>query len=167
MDCLLRELRHLQRRSCAMSNPDIKTVLTEQQIEQALDGVEWQDIVQPGQGNRKAFMIRSARAIEAAVLSALAEKDADAVQEWQDMTGYGQVKVGDFISFFIGDHHFGEKVKIVLNAGTDREELIYNKKKNYYVICKNVLTGFGNVKKFRYFANCAALQSAGDGDKTA
>ena len=71
---------------------------------------------------------------------------------WQDMTEYGQVKVGDFISFWIGDEHFDEQVKEVLNAGTDREELIYNKMKNYYVVSKNVLTGFGNVKQFRWIA---------------
>lgn len=80
-------------------------------------------------------------------------------QQWQDMTGYGQVKVGDFISFFIGEQHFDERVKEVLNPGTEREELIYNKKKNYYVISKNVLTGFGNVKQFRF---CTTASNAGE-----
>lgn len=93
---------------------------------------------------------------EAAVLSASAGKvDAEPEECWQDMTGYGQVKAGDFISFFIGDTHYDERVVEVLDAGTDREELIYNKKKNFYVISKNVLTGFGNVTKFRFFGKQA------------
>lgn len=135
---------------------EIKTVLSKEQIEKLFlkemgcDGGWVLYEITPGNA------IQFARAIEAAVLSANAGKvDAEPEACWQDMTDYGQVKAGDFISFFIGDTHYDERVKEVLDAGTDREELIYNNKKNFYVISKNVLTGFGNVTKFRFFGKQA------------
>lgn len=109
----------------------------------------WAEMPEQGRAN----MRKNARLILDAATQVVAGQP---MRQWQSMTDYGQVKVGDFISFFIGDDHFDERVKFILNAGSDREELIYNKEKNYYVISKNVLTNFGNVKDFRFFSNAVA-----------
>lgn len=76
------------------------------------------------------------------------------VADWQSITAPGQVKVGDKLRFNIGDEQFNERVKQIINEGRADEELIYNKRKNYYVITKNILTGFGNVK------NCQFLRAS-------
>lgn len=72
------------------------------------------------------------------------------VAAWQSITAPGQVKVGDKLRFTIGDSNYNETVKQVLDAGTEREELIYNKRMNYYVITKNAMTNFGSSKNVQF-----------------
>lgn len=69
---------------------------------------------------------------------------------WKRITAPGQVKVGDKLRFNIGDDKFSETVKQILHPGTAREELIYNKHKNYYVITSNAITNFGSSKNVEF-----------------
>lgn len=66
--------------------------------------------------------------------------------EWAPVTGPGQVKVGDRLRFTIGDKSYSERAKIILHAGTDKEEVIYNRKRNFYFITAMVMSGFSNHK---------------------
>jgi hypothetical protein len=60
----------------------------------------------------------------------------------QKITGAGQLAVGDRI---IITNKQGEQqkatVRIVLDGGTDREEIVFNKTRNYYFILSMMLTG--------------------------
>jgi hypothetical protein len=76
-------------------------------------------------------------------------KDSERL-DWQPISAPGQVKAGDKLRFHIGDALYNETVKQVLDAGTDREELIYNKRLNYYVITKNAITNFGSSKNVTF-----------------
>jgi len=60
--------------------------------------------------------------------------------EWR-LKSVGQVKAGDRISFDLGGNRICVIAKEVLNPGTDREEVIYNRKKNFYFITSMALDG--------------------------
>ncbi len=55
------------------------------------------------------------------------------------LTGPGQIKLGDAFVFIAGGIEYIERAVIVLNPGTDREEIIWNKRENKYFITLNVL----------------------------
>lgn len=65
------------------------------------------------------------------------------------LTGYGQVKIGDRVEFSIGRDTYSEKVKKIINLGTDKEEVIYNVKKNFYFITSMVIAGSSNHRNLR------------------
>ncbi len=72
------------------------------------------------------------------------------LDEWQSLTGPGQIKVGDDLKFTIGSKHYFERVKQVLHAGTPLEEVVYNKGWNYYFIVSMVLDGSSNHKHLQF-----------------
>jgi hypothetical protein len=69
-----------------------------------------------------------------AVRAKLEAAPGEPAQEWKPLTAPGQVKVGTKLRFTIGDDKYSEKAKLILHPGTDKEEIIYNKGKNYYLI---------------------------------
>jgi hypothetical protein len=69
---------------------------------------------------------------------------------WQPITKPGQVKVGDKLRFTIGDDKFSETAKVILHAGTDREEIIYNKRRNYYLITSLSIKNSGSSKNVEF-----------------
>lgn len=75
--------------------------------------------------------------------------------EWRRITAPGQVKVGDKLRFMIGDVLFNERVKQIINEGRADEELIYNKRRNFYVITSNAITNFGS-KNVEFLARASA-----------
>lgn len=77
-------------------------------------------------------------------------------QEWKRITAPGQVKVGDKLRFTIGDEPFSERVKQIINPGYPDEELIYNKRRNFYVITSNAITNFGSSKNVEFLARASA-----------
>lgn len=76
--------------------------------------------------------------------------------EWKRITAPGQVKVGDKLRFTIGDVLFNERVKQIINPGYPDEELIYNKRRNFYVITSNAITNFGSSKNVEYLARASS-----------
>lgn len=65
---------------------------------------------------------------------------------WKPLAGPGQAKVGDQLRFTIGDKPYCETVKAIIDAGTAKEELVYNKKANYYLITSMVADKTSNAK---------------------
>jgi hypothetical protein len=73
-----------------------------------------------------------------------------AAHEWQTLTGAGQIKVGDNLKFTIGSKHYYERVKQVLHPGTPKEEVVYDKGRNFYFIVSMVLDGTSNHKHLQF-----------------
>lgn len=63
------------------------------------------------------------------------------IPEWKPLTEAGQVSVGEKLRFTIGDKAHYQRAKLVLNAGTDKEEVVYDKGRNFYFITSMVLSG--------------------------
>jgi hypothetical protein len=72
--------------------------------------------------------------------------EAPRSREWQPVTGPGQVRKGDMLRFKIGDKRYDERAKQILHPGTDKEEVIYDKGRNFYFITAMVMSGFSNHK---------------------
>jgi hypothetical protein len=77
--------------------------------------------------------------------------------EWKSITAPGQVKVGTRLRFTIGDDKYSETAKLILHPGTDAEEIIYNKRKNYYLITSMAIVNLGSQKNVEYLATPAAV----------
>ena len=71
---------------------------------------------------------------------------------WMRITAPGQVKVGTKLRFNIGDKNYAETAKQILDPGTAKEEIIYNKRKNYYLITSMAINGTGSAKNVEYLA---------------
>lgn len=80
--------------------------------------------------------------------------------DWR-VTKFGQIKTGDVISLVCGDKHICTTAKEILNAGTNREEVIYNRKKNHYFITSMVLDGTSMHKHVFIVPNPAIAQCEG------
>lgn len=94
------------------------------------------------------------------VISAIAASTKDA-SEWAPITAPGQVKVGTKLRFTIGDERFSETAKQILHPGTGEEEIIYNKRKNYYLITSMASQNKGSQKKVEFLAAIAASTKEG------
>jgi hypothetical protein len=68
------------------------------------------------------------------------------LQSWVPVVKSGQLKVGDKLKFKIGDKEYRETAKQILNHGTDKEEVIYNMRNNFYFITAMIISGFSNHK---------------------
>lgn len=66
--------------------------------------------------------------------------------EWLYVAKAGQVKVGDKLKFKIGDREYRETAKQILHPGTDKEEIIYHMRENFYFITSMVISGNSNHK---------------------
>lgn len=73
------------------------------------------------------------------------------VARWKPVTGPGQVHHGDRVRFTIGDKQHQQRAKSILNWGTDKEEVIYDRGQNYYFITSMVANGTSNHKNVEYF----------------
>jgi hypothetical protein len=89
-------------------------------------------------------------------LEAAGQRQPVAVSVWQAVTKPGQVKVGDKLRFTIGDDKYSATATLILHAGTDAEEIIYNKRKNYYLITSMAIANRGSQKSVEFLS--AALQ---------
>lgn len=76
-------------------------------------------------------------------------------ERWQSVTRPGQIDVGDWLSFTVGGCLICAKARDVLNPGTDREEVIYNRAKNYYFITRMAVDGSSSHKGVMRAAPCA------------
>jgi len=73
------------------------------------------------------------------------------VGQWKPVTGPGQVHHGDRLRFTIGDHQHQHRARTILNSGTDNEEVIYDRGRNFYFITRCVLTDTSNHKNVEFF----------------
>lgn len=78
--------------------------------------------------------------------------------KWQRITKPGQVKVGDKLRFTIGDSKYSETAKRILNAGKCDEEIIYNKRRNYYLITSMAIANKGSSKNCEFLAIAATAE---------
>lgn len=62
-------------------------------------------------------------------------------QKWLPLDRPGLVQAGDKLRFRIGQNEYRERVKEVLNAGTDEEEILYDRQQNFYFITSMVVLG--------------------------
>ena len=60
---------------------------------------------------------------------------------WTPLAAAGQVQPGDYLSFTVGGKPLCVKAKEVLFAGTDKEEIIYRRRRNQYFITSMALDG--------------------------
>lgn len=65
---------------------------------------------------------------------------------WLPLNRTGQVRAGDWISFKHGAEMICAKVCEIINQGTDAEEVIYDRRKNYYFITSVALGDSSNHK---------------------
>jgi len=99
----------------------------------------------------KAFQTRDiARQFYSGSSDHLAACAGGGVTQWQPITGAGQVKAGDALQFTIGDDRYSEVAKEILHAGTSVEEILYNKKRNYYLITSMAMENKGSQKNVRF-----------------
>jgi len=83
-----------------------------------------------------------------------------AANDWQPVTASGQVNVGDYISCTVGGVHVCSKVAQVIQPGTDREEVVYNLKKNFYFITAMAIAGTSTHKRLHFRAGKPAVEAA-------
>ncbi|WP_143493513.1 MULTISPECIES: hypothetical protein [unclassified Pseudomonas] len=65
---------------------------------------------------------------------------------WQPLTGPGQIQQGTWLSFTVGGKFFCARAKLVIDPGTDNEEVVYNRKKNHYFVTSMAVDGTSNHK---------------------
>jgi hypothetical protein len=87
-----------------------------------------------------------------AFIRKLARDGSSHAATWQPITQPGQVKLGDKLRFNIGDEKYGETAKVILYPGTDREEIIYNKSRNFYLITSMAIQNKGSQKNVEFLS---------------
>ncbi|MFJ3685553.1 hypothetical protein [Pseudomonas sp. NPDC090208] len=75
------------------------------------------------------------------LVQALAAAEQLQASGWAPLTGPGQIQEGDFLSFTVGGTPMSVKARMVLNAGTDREEVVYNRHRNFYFVTSMAVDG--------------------------
>jgi len=91
-------------------------------------------------------IVRDLRAALADTQAPSAPVDREVPEGWQPLAGAGQVRKGDKLRFSIGDKSYCETAKLILNPGTDKEEVIYNIRQNFYFITSMVVGGASSHK---------------------
>jgi len=71
---------------------------------------------------------------------------SEVIEKWVPLNRAGQIKVGDWLRFLMAGRFISAQAKLVLNAGTAKEEIIYNRKKNHYFITSMALDGTSSHK---------------------
>lgn len=69
--------------------------------------------------------------------------------KWSALTGAGQVEPGDWLEFRVGDSTISCAAVEVLFAGTEKEEIVYNRVRNHYFITRMVVDGTSSHKNVR------------------
>ncbi|PZX29423.1 hypothetical protein C7416_104428 [Cupriavidus phytorum] len=106
-------------------------------------------VVELGPGFTDLLELRNLVPQAIAALAA-APQPAALPEGWQPITAPGQVSIGDKLKFTIGDKQYTETVKDVLDPGTDREEIIYNMRRNYYLITSMCMQNKGSQKNVSF-----------------
>lgn len=78
---------------------------------------------------------------------------------WLPLTSLGQIKAGDVLTFLTANEQITVIAELVLNPGTDHEEVIYNLAENLYFISRKVIDRTSHAKNVRFLS---ADQSTGE-----
>lgn len=73
------------------------------------------------------------------------------VAQWKPVTGPGQVRIRQRLRFTIGDKAHTATVKEIIKPGTDKEEIVYDRGRNFYFITSMVANGTSNHKNVEFF----------------
>lgn len=87
---------------------------------------------------------------EASVSRDHTNEQASQPTAWRNLTGVGQIKKGDCLRIWLGDKTLTVKAQAILNPGQTSEEVVYNRKRNYYFIVSMVLDGSSLVKAVEF-----------------
>lgn len=68
------------------------------------------------------------------------------VMDWEKLERVGQIKAGYWMSFIVGGKRVCAKAKEIIYPSLPHEEILYNRKKNHYMITKMVLDGTSSHK---------------------
>jgi hypothetical protein len=80
-------------------------------------------------------------------LSASTEPSAPPEQsEWHPLTAPGQIQEGDRLSFKVGSSFICARARQIIAPGTDKEEVVYNRKKNHYFLTSMAVDGTSSHK---------------------
>lgn len=83
----------------------------------------------------------------ASSLSAGAEPSAPHEEtRWQPLTAPGQIQEGDRLSFRVGSSFICARARQIIAPGTDKEEVVYNRKKNHYFLTSMAVDGTSSHK---------------------
>lgn len=69
--------------------------------------------------------------------------------QWERLDCPGQIIAGDEIRFTLSGKTITARVGEVLNPGTDREEVVYNRRRNHYFITAMAIAGTSTHKGVR------------------
>lgn len=86
-----------------------------------------------------------ARAARAACAGVLREE----AFEWERLYAPGQIVAGDEMHFHFNGKSTTAHVAEVLNPGSDREEVVYNRRKNFYFVTSMAIEGSSHAKQER------------------
>lgn len=90
-----------------------------------------------------------ARAFARAARTACAHVLREDEFNWEPLRAAGQIRVGDKIRFELSGDTVTRRVKKIFAPGTEREEIIYSEKKNFYLITSMALAGKSSQKNVR------------------
>lgn len=93
--------------------------------------------------------------------AAIAHQPPKEALTWQKLMTAGQVKKGDYVRFNLCGETKVHQVALILNAGTDKEEIIYHKRNNWYLITSMSIKGEGSQKNVEFLPVIASLAAAG------
>jgi hypothetical protein len=71
---------------------------------------------------------------------------------WQPLTKAGQIQKGDKLRFTCGDKAFEETARLILEPDTDKEEVVYNIRQNFYFITSMAIKGTSSHKGVEFIA---------------
>jgi hypothetical protein len=86
-------------------------------------------------------------ALHPRLVRALQGAEQAKASEWLPLLAPGQIQPGDFLSFTVGGKPVCAIARQVLFAGTDREEIVYNRQRNHYFITAMALDGTSTHKR--------------------
>lgn len=60
---------------------------------------------------------------------------------WKPLEAAGQIKQGDWLSFTVAGSFFCAQAKLIIDPGTEKEEIVYNRQKNHYFVTSMAVDG--------------------------
>lgn len=73
-------------------------------------------------------------------------EEAAVPSPWQPLTAPGQIQQGDWLCFTVSGRFICAQARLLIDAGTDREEVVYNRKNNHYFCTDMAIDGTSNHK---------------------